>query len=295
MAGANGLYAQAAAHSDQFYGQLSAERLGRPVTIPPDPPLLPIGPEERAAFERDEVVRVARMLGAQGDWAGQTMFLRQIATSAKTQGQHQLAVELSRTLGRPDLGVMVAKNARIDTTDPVRYGFPTIGVPVLDQSRWTMIHAISRQESQFDREATSRVGAKGLMQLMPATAREQAAKLGLPYDAGRLTRDPQYNVMLGSAFFQRMVDYYGGSIPLAVASYNAGPGNVNRFLKANGDPRTGQIDWVDWIEAIPLQETRGYVQHVLENAVVYDLLNPARAHTPAMNRLSFYLGKSRAG
>jgi soluble lytic murein transglycosylase len=158
-----------------------------------------------------------------------------------------------------------------------------------------MVHAISRQESQFDREAQSRVGARGLMQLMPGTARDTAGKLGLPYDLARLTGDPQYNVTLGSFFFGNLLDSFGGNHVLAVAAYNAGPGNVRKWLAANGDPRMPGVDVVDWIEAIPFSETRGYVQRVLENAVVYDALNPAKAQMPARNRLSAYLGKSNPG
>jgi soluble lytic murein transglycosylase len=101
--------------------------------------------------------------------------------------------------------------------------------------------------------------------------------------------------MLGSSFFDRMLTYYNGNYVLAVASYNAGPGNVNKFIRANGDPRMAGIDVVDWIEAIPLTETRAYVQKVLENAVVYDLFNPERARTPEKDRLSYYLGKKSAG
>ena len=224
------------------------------------------------------------------------MFVKQIAINAVTQSDHQLAVELARSMGRPDLGVMVARNARIGTSDPVRYGFPEIAVPPAMQNSWTMIHAISRQESQFDREATSRVGAKGLMQLMPATAREQAGKLGLDYDYGRLSSDPQYNVMLGSAFYQRLLDNYAGSHVLAVAAYNAGPGNVRKFINANGDPRPARRGRARLDRGDPAhRKTRGYVQHVLENAVMYDLLNPARARMPATNRLSAYLGKRDAG
>ena len=163
------------------------------------------------------------------------------------------------------------------------------------ETHWTMIHAIARQESQFDREAMSPVGARGLTQLMPATAKEQAGKLGLPWDPNRLTEDIGYNVMIGSSFFDRMLNYYQGNYVLAVASYNAGPGNVNKFIRANGDPRQPGVDVVDWIEAIPLTETRAYVQKVLENAVVYDLFNPERARTPQKDRLSYYLGKKDAG
>ena len=173
-------------------------------------------------------------------------------------------------------------------------GFPTVRVPAGHESNWTFIHAITRQESQFDRAAISHAGARGMMQLMPGTAREVAGKLGLSYDAGSLTTDTNYNMMLGSTYFQQMLRYYGGSYPLAVAAYNAGPGNVNKWLRANGDPRTGSIEMLDWIEAIPIFETKNYVQRVLENAVVYDTLREsgsARAQAP----LSFYLGKRTPG
>ena len=114
-------------------------------------------------------------------------------------------------------------------------------------------------------------------------------------DRDALTTDTGYNIQLGSSYFQRMLDYYGGSYPLAVAAYNAGPGNVNKWLGAFGDPRTGAIDTLDWVESIPYTETRNYVQRVLENAVVYDLLNPQHARSRGPANLSWYLGKNRPG
>ena len=158
-----------------------------------------------------------------------------------------------------------------------------------------MIHAITRQESQFSQNAVSHAGARGLMQLMPGTAREQAGKLGIYYDPGSLMSDPNYNIRLGDAYFARMMDTFAGSYPLAVAAYNAGPGNVNRWLRDNGDPRYGGVNWIDWIERIPLQETRNYVQRVLENAVVYEAMNPARASYKGSNPLSHFLGKRDPG
>jgi soluble lytic murein transglycosylase len=112
---------------------------------------------------------------------------------------------------------------------------------------------------------------------MPGTAREQAGKLGLGYDRENLIAVPSYNMQLGDGYFARMMSYYGGSYPLAIAAYNAGPGNVNKWLRANGDPRDGGIDWVTWIERIPIYETKNYVQRVIENAAVYEQLNPDRA------------------
>jgi soluble lytic murein transglycosylase len=133
------------------------------------------------------------------------------------------------------------------------------------------------------------------MQLMPGTARETAGKLGLGYNMSSLTVDTDYNIRLGSSYFQRMLSYYGGNYPLAVAAYNAGPGNVNKWLRANGDPRTGAIEVIDWVEAIPIFETKNYVQRVLENAVVYDLLHPNYARSRGPAHLSWYLGKNRPG
>jgi soluble lytic murein transglycosylase len=294
-AAANGYFAQAAAHPDQFYGQLACERLSQIVQVP-QPAAVIVADAQRSAFNNSGVVRAARFLGELDDWADQSLFLRTIAGNAKDDSTHALAAELSRSIGRPDLGVMVARNARNSgASDFVPTGFPQVTVPPGLQSDWVMIHAIARQESQFDRQAVSRVGARGLMQLMPATARAVSAKLGLPYEDGRLTSDPQYNVMLGSTFFSSLLNNFGGNHVLAIAAYNAGPGNVRKWLAANGDPRTGQVDVIDWIEAIPFSETRTYVQHVLENAVVYDALNPGRARMPERNRLSAYLGKTNPG
>jgi soluble lytic murein transglycosylase len=159
---------------------------------------------------------------------------------------------------------------------------------------WSLAHGITRQESSFDRSAVSGAGARGMMQLMLPTARETADKMGIGYDGGRLTSDPAYNVMLGSYYFQRMLNTWGGSYPLAVASYNAGSGNVRKWINAYGDPRQPNVDMVRWIENIPFTETRGYVQRVLENAVVYDRLNPSPT-PPSPVHISTYLGKSRPG
>jgi soluble lytic murein transglycosylase len=295
-AGSTRFFTEAAASPDQFYGQLAGERLGRPAMAPADTGGTPVAPEVRTAFEDSSVVRAARMLGELGDWQDQSQFLRTIASSAKSDADHVLAADLSRAIGRPDLGVMAARNARNNgVSDFVPTGFPTVAVPATAQPYWTMVHAISRQESQFDRQIVSHAGARGLMQLMPGTARETAGKMGLSYDFSRLTSDPQYNIMLGSSFFARLLDQYGGNHVLAVAAYNAGPGNVRKWLTANGDPRMPGVDVIDWIEAIPFTETRGYVQRVLENAVVYDAMNPGRARMAATNRLSSYLGKRTPG
>ena len=292
---ANAHFTDAAQHYDQYYGQLSLERLNRPQPKPTPDPTIQVSNDERRTFEDDRLVRAARALGEIGAWREQSMFLRALAQKATSPADHVLAGKLATQIGRPDLGVMIGRSAQANSLDAAEVsGFPTVRVPAGHEGNWTFIHAITRQESQFDRQAISHAGARGMMQLMPGTAREVAGKLGMSYDAGSLTTDTNYNKMLGSTYFQQMLRYFGGSYPLAVAAYNAGPGNVNKWLRANGDPRGGGIEMIDWIEAIPIFETRNYVQRVLENAVVYDTLRDgggSRQQAP----LSFYLGKRTPG
>lgn len=293
---AQAYYKRATAFSDLYYGQLAAERLGLIFKAPPPVDLTRASQAGRTAFYNREVVQAARLLGTLGRWEDQGLFLRQIAADATTGEDHALAAELSRSIGRPDLGVMVGRSAlQNGLSDYTVAGYPSVRVPASQEDYFTIIHAIARQESQFDKAAVSHAGARGLMQLMPGTAREQAGKLGLSYDRGALTTDTDYNIRLGSSYFQRMLNYYGGSYPLAVAAYNAGPGNVNKWLRANGDPRTSGVDILQWVEEIPIYETKNYVQRVLENAVVYDLLHPKYARSRGAAPLSWYLGKSRPG
>ena len=290
------LLQEAARHYDQYYGQLAAERLGQPLPAPAPPSPVQPSAAERDAFYRRPIVAATRYLGQMGSWRDQSAFVRALAEQADSDSERLLAVQLGREIGRPDLGVLVARRARTDGSfEYKRWGFPEVRVPATQQRHWTMVHAIARQESLFDREAVSSAGARGLMQLMPGTAAETARRLGVGYELGRLTRDPEYNVLLGSTYFARLLDQWGGNYPLAVASYNAGAGNVQRWIRENGDPRTSAISMLDWIEEIPFFETRNYVQRVLENAVVYDLLNPNRAGSPPQNRLSFYLGERQPG
>lgn len=290
-ADAGRLWGAAAGYRDQFYGQLANEHLGRALQAPSPVPLGHADALMRAAFNTRETVRAARLLGNLGLYEDQTAFIRQIALDAKTDTDHLLADELARALQRPDLAVMVGRSAVLNgVTHYSAAGFPTVPVPAGYQGDWTIIHAIARQESQFNRAALSHAGARGLMQLMPGTAREQAGKDGIGFQPVELTTDPDLSMKLGAGYFRRVYANYG-SYPLAIAAYNAGGGNVNKWLRLNGDPRTGAVDMVDWIEAIPYQETRNYVQRVLENAVVYDLIRPDRAISRGPANLSWYLGR----
>ncbi len=287
------LLQEAAASPDQYYGQLSLERLGRRVAAPSAAGPVPT-PAERSAFAARPIVQAARALGAMGRWSDQSLFVRAVAEQAESERDRVLAAEFGRSIGRPDLGVWVAREARnkgLNFYAPA--GFPEISLPAAYSRHWALAHGITRQESSFDRAAVSHAGARGLMQLMPGTARETAGKLGLPYDFGRLTSDPSYNIMLGAAYFSNLLDQWGGNAALAAAAYNAGSGNVRKWVRENGDPRSGG-DIVRWIEEIPYSETRNYVQRVLENAVVYDAIRAQRGGA-APNRLSYYLGKSGPG
>ena len=287
-------FQMAARFPDQFYGMLALERLGLP--LPPfsaGPNLVPTL-AQRTAFNDRALVQAVREVARESDWPTAVRFFREISDQAESVTDRVLVAGLARELGRRDLGVILGQAAPADGSPNFeRIAFPLIPAP--PSTDWTMVHAISRQESQFAMNAVSHAGARGLMQLMPGTAREQAGKLGLSYDPQALTTDAGYNLSLGGAFFGRMMDYFGGSYPLAVAAYNAGPGNVNKWLRANGDPRTGGVDWTEWIEKIPLSETRNYVQRVLENAVVYEAMNPARASYRGPDPLSHFLGKRYPG
>lgn len=265
----------AAQYADKFYGQLALRDLGRPM---PRLTGLPQGAPtaaERAAFNARPITAAVTEVARDAPWRTGIRFYRAIADQATTLGDHLLVAELAQTIGRRDLAVNLADAAAADGHPGfVELGFPTLNAPF--GTDWTVVHAISRQESQFAQNALSHAGARGLMQLMPGTAREQAGMNGVVYMQAALIDDPDYNVRLGNAYFGRLMARYG-SWPLAVAAYNAGPGNVNKWLAANGDPRTGSVAWIDWIERIPLTETRNYVTRVIENAVVYESLHPDKA------------------
>jgi soluble lytic murein transglycosylase len=289
-------FAMAAQYADQFYGLLALERLGKPVPrFAVDSTAQPT-PDERARFQNAPITQAVREVARNADWRTTVRFFKEIAEQQQSEGQHMLVADLARSLGRRDLGVIVGQAAGArGYLDFQHIAFPLIPVPDNSRDTWTMVHAITRQESQFAQNAISHAGARGLMQLMPGTANEQAGKLGLSFSSQALIDDAGFNIQLGSAYFQRLMSYYNGSYPLAVAAYNAGAGNVNKWLRANGDPRTGGIAWVDWLERIPISETRNYVQRVLENAVVYEAMNPDKASYTGTNPMSHFLGKPSPG
>ena len=284
---------QAAAYYESFFGQLSLEQLRRPL---PQVPRVAATPPVLTDGNVPPVHLAAALAAKYGSWRDQSNFFRAIARHSDDRNEYAAAVGLSQKLGRPDLAVMAGRAARTDgIPDLLGNSYPTVNIPAAHSRTWTLAHAIMRQESQFDRAAVSHAGARGLMQLMPGTARETSGKISMAYRPDALTVDTDYNIALGATYIERMLDYYGGNYPLAIAAYNGGPGNVNKWLRAYGDPRTGSIGIMDWIEKIPLSETRDYVYRVLENAVMYDHLHPEKARVRSSTPLSTYLGKSTPG
>jgi soluble lytic murein transglycosylase len=258
----------AAQHQTSFYGQLAAERAG----MAPDRRLA--GPRVApdwldASVLRLAPVRAALLLHRAGDDAGARLFLRHAAEGQPPAGRAALA-QMAADLGQPHLGLRLAKDAaRAGVILPGQY-YPLHAIAEEDWPVPTEFAlAIARQESEFNPAAVSPAGARGLMQLMPATAQEVAGKLGEPYRLDALIAEPDYNARLGTAYLARMLAAYDGSYILAAAAYNAGPGRVRDWLATFGDPRRPEVDAVNWIETIPFEETRNYVMRVLESLHVY--------------------------
>jgi soluble lytic murein transglycosylase len=261
-------FAAGADHMATFYGQLAAHQLGHDAPPRPTPEPVPDA-AELAQFDGDEVVRAARIFFDLDDGAHGKTFLIHLADNAKTPAKFAMLASLAEAGGRIDLAIAVAKRAIEAGTPLMIHGYPVTAIPEGGTAEHSLLFAIMRQESAFERDAVSRVGARGLMQLMPATASSIATKMQLPFSADRLTADGLYNVLLGRTYVEALIDDFGGSYALAIASYNAGPGRVRQWVRDYGDPRGGSIDMVDWIEMIPINETRNYVQRVLENLQIY--------------------------
>lgn len=282
QAGAVRYFEMAARWPEYYYGQLAISALGRPMPAFAGLPQPAMTAAERAEFEARPVVQAIRtMARSRRDWRTERRFFEALGDEANTPATMLMAAMLAREVGLDELAVVLGMKAGENGLAGLeRIGFPTVPTPP-SVNDWVMVHAISRQESEFDRTRVSHAGARGVMQLMPGTAREQAGKLGMQYLAADLTAAPQYNIQLGDAYFARMMSYYGGAYPLAVGAYNAGPGRVNQWLKLNGDPRRGEIDWITWVEKIPANfETRYYIMRVIGNAVTYSHMYPAEAGLP---------------
>lgn len=269
--GARIWYEAAAQHGATFYGQLAQARTDprRPLVLMPEP--RPTA-DDFARYDRKELVRMTRLLAEGGDNARDyvRVFVMHLADQASTPVEHEMVAALADRIGRVDLGVMSAKRSQRNGSALLTRLYPMIDITRhADLPEQGLVLATARQESEFNADAVSPAGARGLLQLMPATAKEVAKELRLPYNQDRLTRDPAYNTTLGSRYLQRMVDAFDGSYLLALCAYNAGKSRTLNWMRDWGDPRRGDVDVVDWIELIPFNETRNYVQRVLEGLMVY--------------------------
>ena len=199
--------------------------------------------------------------------------LKHLATLNVEKGSEVLAAKLSTAVERYDFAIQISKLASYEKRFFNKYNYPTISTPKIINKKQMpnpeVILAIIRQESEFDRKANSWAGARGMMQLMKPTAKLVAKQAKLPYSISGLTRDPEYNIKLGSYYFNSLIENYNGVYPFAIAAYNAGPNRVKTWRKVNGDPSKGQLSYVNWIELIRFKETRNYVQRVLENINTY--------------------------
>ena len=192
------------------------------------------------------------------------------------KGSEVLAAKLATETERYDFAIQISKKASYENRFYNQFNYPIISTPrEVNKKRMPnpeLILAIIRQESEFDRRANSYVGARGMMQLMKYTAKVVAKQAKLPYSISGLTKNPEYNIKLGSYYLNSLLEDYNGVFPFAIAAYNAGPNRVKTWRRINGDPTKGQINYVNWIELIRFKETRNYVQRVLENVNVYKFM-----------------------
>ncbi|MCD6034525.1 MAG: hypothetical protein K0R63_266 [Rickettsiales bacterium] len=273
-------YKKATRFPTAFYGQLAHYELS------PNAPLsFEEYPEptkaERDRYKRNALVRIAYYLVSLEEDAKAKLFLKAALKENIPQGEKALISYFGLTINKPSLAIAAAseayKQGLIFSSGfyPVLGGLPKLSAPT------NLVHSIIRQESHFTQDAQSSAGAMGLMQLIPSTARHMSQQLGVSYNSRKLTADPLYNVTLGSAYIGQLLKEFNGSHILAIASYNAGPGNAMRWTKEYGDPRKlkNLHQVVDWIESIPFSETRNYVQRVLEAKQVYEMrLNKRPIH-----------------
>ncbi|MEO3417253.1 lytic transglycosylase domain-containing protein [Roseovarius sp. CAU 1744] len=261
-------YAEGAQHPTSFYGILAAER----ANIPLDPMLDGkefFAPWREAGFTSSSVFQAGVLAIATGRITLAEQFFVHLSQSLDREELGQLAHALD-DLGQPHLQVMVGKAAarRAIVLPSAYYALHPLAqenLPVPAELSLT----IARRESEFDLGVVSGAGAQGLMQLMPGTAKEVAGDLGLAHSRTRVLEDWRYNVALGSTYLAQLADWLDGNLVLMSVGYNAGPGRARQWIEAMGDPRTSDVDIIDWIEHIPFRETRNYVMRVTESMPVY--------------------------
>ena len=263
-------YEKAALYPATFYGQLAIARIAAR-----DAPLIRAAPASTvdATLDGHPLIAAVRFLTFLGrDYLAEPFYHR-LSKLARNETDHALISALALSVGQPHESIRAAQQAARDGYVSIDRLFPLVDVPFARDNgdlEHALVLALIRQESRFDRQARSSSGALGLMQLMPRTAQDVARRMGLSESRKRLTANATHNIALGSRYLHDLVQRFDGSYLLAVAAYNGGPRNVARWIAANGDPRRDpDVDIIDWIEMIPLPETRNYVQRVLEGTQVY--------------------------
>ena len=227
----------------------------------------------RYIFFNKELVKITYLLDELKKDKYTKFILRHLANDNIQKGSEVLAAELATNIQRYDFAIQISKISSYQKRFHNKFNYPIISTPKKINGRKipesAFILSIIRQESEFDLSANSHAGAKGLMQLMPYTAKLVSKQAKLPYSKSRLTSDPEYNINLGSHYIAGLILQYEGAYPFAIAAYNAGPNRVKYWKKINKNPQKKQINYVDWVELIKFRETRNYVQRVLENYNVY--------------------------
>ncbi|MEL7429091.1 MAG: lytic transglycosylase domain-containing protein, partial [Pseudomonadota bacterium] len=263
-------YRQAGVHQGTFYGQLALHELGqkRLVIAKPD-----VSSTDRNNFENRELVRVIRRLEETGNGGWTNGFYLHLARTLNSPGELAILSANAERQGNFQLALQVGKiaNGRGLAVDTLAWPIGAIpGSAKIRADDMALAYAISRQESAFNKAAVSPANARGLMQLLPGTAKAVARKRGYSYSHARLTQDAAYNATLGTAYLNDQMAEFGNSYVLTFIAYNAGPRRVGQWIERFGDPRGKPLyDVIDWVEMIPYSETRHYVQRVLENYQVY--------------------------
>ena len=264
-------YHVGAQYRETFYGQMSADALKINGSLSRvGVPSISIAVQNK--FKRKDLVQAATWLNKAGLKKEASVFLLHLSKNAQNSEDYVLAIKLAKTLGQLHVSIKIAQELQKEKDVSLnQYLYPTMANDLKNvrNVEWALVSALIRQESRYDQGAVSHAGARGLMQLMPATAREVASRNGIRHQTNWLTSRPSHNIALGSRYINQMLNRFNGNYALAAAAYNAGPGRVDRWIKQFGDPRRGQIDLIDWIELIPIYETRNYVQRVLEGVYVY--------------------------
>ena len=265
-------FKEASKYLNTYYGQLAFFETNSSAEFSL-PAQSDVSEKFKKEFNKNPIIKTVLLLKELDKSKYTKDFLRHLAISNIEKGSEILAGELAIKISRYDYAIQIAKQASYEKRFLNDLNYPVIQTSkIVNQKKMPkseLILAVIRQESEFDQNAHSYAGARGMMQLMTYTARLVAKQAKLPYSKGKLKKDPEYNIKLGSYYLAGLLEEYEGSYPFALAAYNAGPKRVRYWKKINGNPQKGEIDYVNWIELIKFKETRNYVQRVLENVNVY--------------------------